>query len=238
MMCEDALKEIAKRKLLFGKDLVKRVIECEEAPELIVKLADELDEISDGWFSVHAIFILSIIGNDRAFEALKHIATTRDLGDFTIEDLPYLFARFEGKTGELREIAENENFDVFVRLAAFKALMHLSREDAKIVAEKLLEEVKEKKDESCVFLMYISILGGKFREESLKLAKDCKIHSKDLLTELDLRLEDPWEHFSPENLLRLYKINYGKLNFDKYAPCFCGSGKKFKFCCYEVWKGI
>ncbi len=99
MRGEDALKEIAKRKLLSGKDLVKRVIECEEAPELIVKLADELDEISDGWFSVHAIFILSIIGNDRAFEALKHIATTRDLGDFTIEDLPYLFARFEGKNG-------------------------------------------------------------------------------------------------------------------------------------------
>ena len=191
MRCEEALREIARRKLLFGKDLVKRVVECEESSELIVKLANELDEISDGWFSVHAVFILSIIGNDRAFEALKHIATTRDLGDFAIEDLPYLFARLEGKTGELREIAENENFDVFVRLAAFKALMHLSREDAKIVAEKLLEEVKEKKDESCIFLMYISILGGKLKEKCLKLAEDCKIHTEDLLTELDFRLEDP-----------------------------------------------
>ena len=137
--------------------------------------------------------------------------------------MPYLFARFERKTGELKEIAENENFDVFVRLAAFKTLLHLSREYAKIVAEKLLEEVKEKKDESCIFLMYISILGGKLKEKCLKLAEDCKIHPEDLLTELDFRLEDPWDPFSPENLLRLYKINYGKLNIDKYAPCFCGS---------------
>ena len=24
---------------------------------------------------------------------------------------------------------------------------------------------------------------------------------------------------------------------DKYAPCPCGSGKKYKFCCWSCWKG-
>jgi len=39
-----------------------------------------------------------------------------------------------------------------------------------------------------------------------------------------------------ENLVEISPPDFSVLHnptYDKYAPCFCGSGKKFKFCCMK-----
>ena len=235
MKTEELLRELARRKLLVSRKLVERIVEAKDSPELIVRLADELDEVSDGWFSVHSMFILSRIGSREAFDALVKLVTTRDLEEWTVEDLPYLFARFENCEEELEKLIKSDA-DEFVRLAAFEALIVADRKRAERVAKWLLE----KESEICVFLYYIATLGDEFKEKAKKLVEKCEFLSEEDLeeAEFDIVMKDPWEHFNPENLLRLYKINYGKLKMDKYEPCFCESGKKFKHCCYEVWKKV
>ncbi len=188
MKTEELLRELAKRKLLVSRKLVERIVKAKDSPELIVRLADELDEISDGWFSIHSMFILSIIGSREAFDALVKLATTRDFEEWTVEDLPYLFARFENCEEELEDLVKSDA-DEFVRLAAFEALIVADRKRAERIAKWLLENEKE----ICVFLYYIATLGEEFRKEAMKIVEKCEFLSEEDIeeAEFDLVMKDP-----------------------------------------------
>lgn len=50
----------------------------------------------------------------------------------------------------------------------------------------------------------------------------------------------PWEHIPTEQQKHfvevkrdLTQLEKAHAEIKKYAPCACGSGKKFKFCCYK-----
>lgn len=54
-------------------------------------------------------------------------------------------------------------------------------------------------------------------------------------TIIDSMAEEERQHFKPIER-PLLKKEIRKMKIDPYSPCGCGSGKKFKFCCYAPGK--
>jgi len=214
--------------------------------------------VSDGWFPIHSIFILSIMKSRESFEALKRIVKKYDLGDWVTEDLHYLLANFGFEFfDDIAEIVKDRGYDPWVRYAAYRALFIICKEEGKgreklVELSKRLFEIIDESDEvevdiMCLMLEYMAALRDedlysivlRFVEKhrgwdivSLKDLEEVYEHG------MEIEKIDPWQHFHPRTLLRLYKINYGNLKLDKYEPCICGSGKKFKYCCWKYWKEV
>lgn len=258
MRTEELLRELASRKLVVNRELVEEIVKRQDAPKLISELIDELDEVSDGWFLIHSIFILSIMKTRESFEALKRIVKKYDLGEWMTEDLHHLLANFGFEFfDDIAEIVKDRDYNPWVRYAAYRALFIINKEEGKgreklVELSKQLFEIIDEGDEvemdaMCFMLPYMASLHDEeLYSIVLKFGKNMRCQEIVSLRELEeiyehgmeIEKRDPWQHFHPRNLLRLYKINYGNLKFDKYEPCICGSGKKFKYCCWEYWKEV
>ncbi|AEF96252.1 YecA family protein [Methanotorris igneus] len=261
---EELLKELAKRKIVVNKELIKEIVKREDAPKEILRLINELNEISDMWFPIHAIYILGLIRTKEALNTLKYIIKNFDIDDF-VGDLPDVFYNFGAEYfDDIKEIVLDESYDEYIRLNAFESLFMMEDVDrnkllefSKEVFNKLLKGDKVSDNVKCFMAGLMLTLEDKdkgFCSEVFNFIVDVikeynernkhsffKLHIDDVLyykEENDWKKpKDLWEFYHPKNLLHLFEVNYGKLSkIDKYGPCICGSGKKFSDCCLKYLK--
>ena len=229
----EMLERFAEAGLSVNKETAKEIIERKDAVQCIADmLKDERywNEIGDGWFAIHSIFLLSIIRTREAFDVFKWILRNKadDLGDWLTEDVPSLLFNF-GKEyfDEIKELALDKNIDTFARLSAASAICAMGVTDESM-KEKVVEVCKrfledENEEFVCLLLPEVAeikdeelfeMVKKKFRE--LPFAK--KVTDMEDLTELHEGrsripeyvkcLKDPWEHFSEKNLEELRRYNY------------------------------
>ncbi len=229
----ELLKKFAEAGLSVSRSMAEEVVKREDAADCIFELLKDeryWSDIGGGWFPIHATFLLALIRTRKAFEVFRWILESKpeELEDWLTEDAPSLLFHF-GKEyfDEIKDLALS-NSNIFVRLAAAKAICamgvvdetvkekvvevcktFLQDEDEEFVAM-LLPEIAEIKDEDLFALV-------KKKFEELPFAK--MVTDIEDLTELHEGrsdnpeyvqcLQDPWEHFSEENLRRLGECNYG-----------------------------
>jgi hypothetical protein len=149
------LRLLSKGKTFAKRELVEEIVSRHDAPHLIIELLEPLDRASDGWFSIHSMFMLGIIKSRDAFEALKELVKRVDLEDWIPGDLGYVFANF-GKDylNDLMGIVRNDEYDVWVKIAAYSGMTLLANGDPGVkdklidFSERLLRDFKsEDKDE-------------------------------------------------------------------------------------------
>ena len=115
--------------------------------------------MSDGWFPIHSIFILSIMKSRESFEALKRVVKKYDLGDWVTEDLHYLLANFGFEFfDDIAEIVKDRNYDPWVRYAAYRALFIICKEEGEgreklVELSKRLFEIIDESDEVKIDVM-------------------------------------------------------------------------------------
>jgi len=251
METEKLIRDLAERGLVVNRELIEKIVEREDTPKLLLEMMDDLAEVSDWWLPVHAMFILTIIKNRESLEALKQLVKKYDLGDWVTEELQYLLAYFGPEYfDDIAEIVRDREQNVFVRGAAYEALVRVSKDNQKAM-EKLIAISKEILEEGDIeFLSVVALDMARIPNEEIYSAltafvKEHEKKFKQFFTLQDLRelheegipddSRDPWEHFHPRNLLSLYKMHYGTLKIGRNDPCICGSGKKFKKCCWKYW---
>ena len=228
----DMLKEFAERGLDVSREMAEEIISRDDAARCIAELLKDdryWDEISNGWFPIHAIFMLALIKTRESFEVLKWILENKadELEDWLPEDVPSLLFYF-GKDffDEIKEIALNKNLDFHARLAAAKAIcaMGVMYEDMKDEVVKvckifleddneeftamLLPEMAEIKDEVLFALVKQKFEEIPFAKKVTDMQDLVELHEgKSNNPEYVQCLKDPWEHFSEENLKYLKEIN-------------------------------
>lgn len=243
---------------IVAEEIVRRKDAASLRPFLEKEEYWNADGPSEGWAPVHTLFILGLMGNREALEALRYALMERaeELGDMMTEDIPrILFAFGKGFSRELEEMAFDASLDMYARLAALRALCThavVSPETIRTVAGLCSRFLKDGNEElvalalPCIAEVKDELL---FREvletwHSLSYAKkvtdpeDLK-NIYDGTTGIKPHLHctgDLWEHFSEENLRRYERaagMIFGR-DAGRNEPCPCGSGRKYKKCCLRA----
>lgn len=250
MDTENLLLEVAKRGLMVDKNLIDEAIKREDTPEIILEKLDYFDEISDRWFGIHALYILGLMKSKEAFEVLKKLIKENDFEDWTTEELCHIMANF-GKEffDEIEKVVMDRSYGIWNRDAAFRALLMIGPNEKLVeLSKRLIRGVDndEEKELVCLLIPRMLSLGNidiyRLSKMFIKQVGSCfPIFSNDELDEMwreggvKERKKDLWMHFSKENLCYLYRINYGKPKIGRNDPCICGSGKKYKNCCWKYF---
>ena len=231
-------------------DIIKEAIKREDTPKIILEKFDYFDEISDGWFGIHALYILGLMRSKEAFEVLKKLIKENDFGDWTTEELCHIMANFGGEFyGEIEKIVIDRSYGIWNRDAAYRALLMIGSSEKLVeLTKKLIREADKDEEIELICLLIPRMLSLK----NIDIYRMCKMFVEKVggcfpvfhNNELDEmwkeggkkeRKKDLWMHFSKENLCYLYKINYGKPKIGRNDPCICGSGKKYKNCCWKYF---
>ena len=250
MDTENLLMEIARKGLMVDVDIIKEVIKREDTPKIILEKFDYFDEISDKWFGIHALYILGLMRSKEAFEVLKKLIKENDFGDWTTEELCHIMANFGGEFyEEIEEIVIDRSYGIWNRDAAYRALLMIGSSEKLVeLTKKLIREADKDEEIELICLLIPRMLSLK----NIDIYRMCKMFVEKVggcfpvfhNNELDEmwkeggkkeRKKDLWTHFSKENLCYLYKINYGKPKIGRNDPCICGSGKKYKNCCWKYF---
>ncbi len=229
----ELLREFAEAGLSVNREMAEEIIRREDTADCIFELLKDeryWNDVGGGWFPIHAIFLLALIRTRKAFEVFRWILENKpeELEDWLTEDIPSLLFYF-GKEffKEIKDLALSNN-NLFVRLAAAKTICAMGVVDENM-KEKVVEVCKtflEDEDEEFVGMLLPEMAEIKDEElfalvkkkfEELPFAK--KVTDMEDLIELHEGrsdnpeythcLQDPWEHFSEENLRRLKEYNYG-----------------------------
>jgi len=250
MDTENLLMEIARKGLMVDVDIIKEVIKREDTPKIILEKFDYYDEISDKWFGIHALYILGLMRSKEAFEVLKKLIKENDFGDWTTEELCHIMANFGGEFyEEIEKIVIDKSYGIWNRDAAYRALLMIGSSEKLVeLTKKLIREADKDEEIELICLLIPRMLSLK----NIDIYRMCKMFVEKVggcfpvfhNNELDEmwkeggkkeRKKDLWTHFSKENLCYLYKINYGKPKIGRNDPCICGSGKKYKNCCWKYF---
>ncbi|MCD6170991.1 MAG: DUF1186 domain-containing protein [Thermoplasmata archaeon] len=250
MDTENLLVEIARKGLMVDVDIIKEAIKREDTPKIILEKFDHFDEISDKWFGIHALYILGLMRSKEAFEVLKKLIKENDFGDWTTEELCHIMANFGGEFyEEIEEIVMDRSYGIWNRDAAYRALLMIGSSEKLVeLTKKLIREADKDEEIELICLLIPRMLSLR----NVDIYRMCKMFVEKVggcfpvfhNNELDEmwkeggekeRKKDLWMHFSKENLCYLYKINYGKPKIGRNDPCICGSGKKYKNCCWKYF---
>ncbi len=231
------LREFAEARLSVNREMAEEIIRREDAADCIFELLKDeryWNDIDDGWFPIHAIFLLALIRTRKAFEVFRWILENKaeEREDWLPEDVPSLLFHF-GKFGkeffkEIKELTLNRDLNIYVRLSAADALcaMAITDESVKIKVTEICKNLLNEHDEEFVSLLLpvvaeikdeelFTLVKRKFRKlDFAKKVTDMsdliKLHKgKSKHPEYVKCLRDPREHFSEENLRRLREYNYG-----------------------------
>ena len=241
---------MAKSKLFVREDLIREIMSREDAPLVIVEKFEEYDDISDGWFGIHTLFLLGLMKNRASFEALKKLIKENDFEEWTTEELCHILANFgEEFFDDIAEIVMDRGYGIWNRDAAYRALLMINpNRKLKELSKNLIRGVDNEEEKELICLLIPRMMT--FHDEEIYMM--CKefvkkhgscypvFHDYELgeMWEEEEEIENKknlWEHFSKQNLCYLYKINYGKPKIGRNDPCICGSGRKYKNCCWKYF---
>ncbi|MDI6721141.1 MAG: DUF1186 domain-containing protein [Candidatus Aenigmarchaeota archaeon] len=235
LQTQELIEKLVSSGLMVDRNLVEEIAKREESADYLLNILREdeywnSEEKGDGWPPIHAIFILGLIGSQKAFDALKYALQEREdeLGDWVTEDVPsILFAFGKCFLGQIREIALGESFNMYVRLVAIDALCAMSITDKELippVAEVCKNFLEDENDEMvCLALPPIAEVKDDGLFEKAKEAYKSRAFSKDVTKMEDLEelhngtsdlpvyprcTTSLWDHFSEEKLNRFWKGNY------------------------------
>lgn len=236
---EELIKNLVSSGLIARRELIEEIIKREDAPSHLHNLLKEdkhwePEGEGNGWPQVHALFILGLIGNDAAFNAIKYTLNNRteELGDWICEDAGKILYAF-GKNffGKIAEITLDRATDKYARLAALDAICAMAATSKELTpkAAEICKKILEDEDNLLVALALPAM--AEIKEDALfELIKQAhhKIPDAKGVTdmadpeELHARTSDmpiytrtitsPWKHFSKEYLMRFHeKTDTGRL---------------------------
>ncbi len=250
MRTEDLILDMAKSKLFVREDLIREIMSREDAPQIILEKFNDYEDMSDGWFGIHALYLLGLMKNRAAFEVLKKLIKENDFGDWTTEELHHIMANFgEEFYEEIEKIVMDRSYGIWNRDAAYRALLMIGPNEKLVgLTKKLIRGVDSNEEIELVCLLIPRMLSLR----NVDIYRMCKMFVEKVggcfpvfhdheLEEMwkeggkKERKKDLWMHFGKENLCYLYKINYGKPKIGRNDPCICGSGRKYKNCCWKYF---
>jgi len=232
----------------------------------------------DTWSPIHTLHLLGCIKTAEALHVLTATLRDRGraLGDWLTEDMPSIFAAFGSSAlAPLTELILDKGLNEFVRAATARALVVIAfhhpecRESLLKLFKRIIKEANANRAEemnSDFITLFVDDL-AEFKDqeafEDIKLAFANGLVDEFFVTFEDIKRiynepdeemhyhqdeQDPLDHFSPQNIEKLYTLHYGekirekqrrirkvegamKKKIGRNDPCPCGSGKKYKKCC-------
>ncbi|MBI4896715.1 MAG: DUF1186 domain-containing protein [Candidatus Aenigmarchaeota archaeon] len=223
--------------LLVDRTTIEELIKRREvAPFLPILHDDRYWKIrntasGDGWTPIHSVFMLGMMGNVAAFEAVAYAFRNRveELGDWITEDGSRILSAFGTDFFDrIREITLDATFDTYVRLAALEALVALSadchdlnnrtidtckvvlRDSDHVLVGLALPVLAEVKDDDLFGFVKSTFHALPFARDVTDMEDLEQLHAGTSSMPVVARCKESlWTHFSKEKLDYLYKINYG-----------------------------
>lgn len=189
----------------------------------------QADLPGDGWAPIHAIHVLALVKSKDALELLLDVVRYRgdDLSDWLTDDMPAIFVAFgEDVIDRLKEFTMDETLEAFARASGTTALVALARKfpsHKNAVMEHLVKLLNSTKNaefaglvaEDLASFHEPSVLPEIYRafeegriDESLIGKKDIETLFGDTTYDycFEIHTKDPLNHFSRENIERLYDV--------------------------------
>jgi hypothetical protein len=229
----------------------------------------------EGWAPIHALHLLAAGRRPEGLDVLLDVLRfhAHDLGDWLTEVVPsWLVAFGPAVVPRLESMLRDETLDPFVRMVVASGLVAHARSEARLapgIKDLLLEvaidtpnrlvsgslavDLVEFRDPSLKGNLRTLFVIGKVPKEEMDWEEVEEIYAGTVEPIL-VEIEDPMEHFRPENLRRLREVQEGDRRFERWFSkwtfrdstggprrpkrptvgrndsCPCGSGKKFKRC--------
>jgi len=186
----------------------------------------------DQWTPYHVLYILGLKADEKSLEALKYAMKNRleETGDFVTEELPAILYPSACKIPEkVWELALDKTYDVYVRIAAIRAICAagvLNEELKRDIADECKKLLTEETNDTLIGLTLPAMaelkdeeLWDKVKETYEKIEFAQEVVSREGLEELHggtadrpdylHATKDLWNHFSRENLDNMYEGSYG-----------------------------
>jgi hypothetical protein len=207
------------------------MIKSREALELLLDVIRYRGEDLSDWLTESVPYLLVAFGED-AIPLLK---------EFTEDESLEAFARGTGATALAKLAKKFPSREVEIKLHLTKQLN--TTNDATFGAL-VASELAEFQDPSVLPDIRKAFAGGRI-DESMYTEDDIEMIVNGAYADLDEErfrryTQDPANHFSRENIEFLHSVEYGEKRNEQTKskkvgrndPCPCGSGKKYKKCCW------
>lgn len=235
---EALISEMLDRGLEIPYELAEELASREDASPYLLQLIDKDDYWlhggpGDGWAPIHALHLLSAIGDIKTLPKLIELANKYNdfehFGDWITEDLASVFAAFGTPAfEELKGAFQNKNLDMYVRDAAGRALIviatknpEIKREVVEVFKKVIMEEenkelvgfcicsLSDLKDKGVLPFIEQAFAEDRVDEGVINLNSVRRRYESEVqMNKIDMK--EPLDYFKPDNLAHLWEVNYKK----------------------------